>query len=114
MGPGLRAAFENAILGAAMAFDADAGFRPHDAIGDIGASVGRSRIEPEGLIHQDMEAAIAAHENGEFVGTGSCRGGGDIQNPAGVFEESLHSKVLSTRLTGVRVFFRTATSVESP
>lgn len=114
MWSGRRAAFENAILGAAVAFDAYAGFRADDAVGDVGASVGRSRIEPEGLIHQDAETAIAAHENGEFVRTGGCRGGGDIQNPAGVFEETLHSKDLSAELTGVRVFFRTATSAESP
>ena len=84
-----------------MAFDANAGFRADDAVGDIGSGVCRSGIEPEGLIHQDAEAAIAAHENGEFVRTIGSRGGGDIQNPAGVFEETLHSKDLSAGSTGV-------------
>lgn len=53
MRSGGRAAFENAILGAAMAFDPDAGLRADDAVGDIGAGVGRCGIETKGLIHQD-------------------------------------------------------------
>lgn len=84
-----------------MAFDSYAGFRSNDPIGDIGSGVGRNRIETESLIHEDPEAAIAAHENGEFVGSGRRRGGGDIENPAGVFEETFHSKDLSATLSGV-------------
>lgn len=108
------AGFENAIVGAAVAFNANAGFRADDSVGDIGAGVRRSGIEPEGLIHQDAKATIAAHQNREFIRTIRSRGGGDIQNPAGVFEETLHSKDLSAGQTGVRVFFRTATSFDSP
>jgi hypothetical protein len=95
-----------------MAFDPDAGFRSDDAVSNIGSGVGRGGIEPETLIHQDPKAAIAAHENGEFVRSGSGRSGGDIQNPAGVFEETLHSKVLSAQSRPVIVFFRTASSFE--
>jgi hypothetical protein len=84
-----------------MALDPDAGFRPNDTIGDIGSGVGRSRIEAESLIHQNAHAAVAAHENGEFVRTGRGRGGCDVQNPACVFEETLHSNDLSADLSGL-------------
>jgi len=80
-----------------MTFDAYAGFRSDDVVGDLGSGIGRSGIEPKGLIHEDSEAAIAAHENGEFVRSGRGRSGGDIEDPAGVFEESLHSRDLSAQ-----------------
>jgi hypothetical protein len=88
------AGLENAILGAAMAFHADTGFGPDDAVSDIGACIGGGGIQPKGLVHQDAEAAIAAHQNGEFLRSGRIRGGRDIQNPAGVIEKTLHSKRL--------------------
>jgi hypothetical protein len=111
---GSGAGFENAVLSAGVAFDPDAGFRAGDTVGDIGSGVGRGGIEPEGLIHQDAKAAVAAHQNGEFVRTVRSCGGGDVKNPSGVFEETLHSKDLSAEWRQVRVFFRTAISFEYP
>ena len=80
-----------------MAFHSYARFRPDDAISNFGSGVCRSRIEAESLVHENPEAAIAAHKNGELVRTVRSRGGGDVQNPAGVFEETLHSNHLSAR-----------------
>jgi len=97
-----------------MTLYAYAGFRADDAVGDIGARIGGSGIQPKGLVHQDTEAAVAAHQNGELIRSGRGRSGGDIQNPAGVFEKALHSKDLSAPGRRVRVFFRTARCVEFP
>jgi hypothetical protein len=80
-----------------MALNAHSGAGPNHTIGYFGAQVGRGRVQPERLIHQNAEAPVAAHQYGEFFRAVRIRGGGHVQNPLRVFEEALHSRSLIGR-----------------